>query len=210
MEETLNPQDGAEIIKRAQPQQWLLNSARIMATLVQCAAEARRKRHPLPVKETRWIKDIEELDINKRYGDGEDTYHLVPILVGDTGIGKTEAAKYLLKKALGPEARILFVNHTDDFKGQEGLYDAFVWDEAMFNTPQGPNKIPWPREQQIAICGRDEHPRTLSARHSNVVIPPDMPRVFTCNYIERCIDIHDPAIMRRVRVFDFDNQKLYN
>jgi hypothetical protein len=188
----------------------MLNSARITATLVACATEARAKLKPLPVKDTRWIKEIMALDINQRVGsEMSDDLYATHILCGNTGIGKTEAAKFLLKKALGDKCRILFVNHAEDFKNQDGLYDAFVWDEANFNSPQGTNRVPWTREQQIAICGRDAHPRTIHARHSNVVIPPDMPRVFTCNYLERCVDTNDEAIMRRVIVHNFDKKKLY-
>jgi hypothetical protein len=203
-------EDGYAVLMKAQPQQWLVNSARIMSSLVGIASEARKEKNPLPVKMTRWCAAIEAIDISKPAGS-EMSEDLVAthILVGSTGIGKTEAAKYLLRKALGDKTRILFVNHAEDFKGQEGLYDCFVWDEACFNSTQGVGKVAWSREQQIAICGHDGHPRTLLTRHSNVVIPPMVPRVFTCNFLSRCIDDNDPAINRRVVVHDFGFNKLY-
>lgn len=205
--ETADPNKGCEILKTLQPQQWILNSSRISATLTMEAALVHSSRFPLNVKDTRWIDDVCAINIL----DKEEGADLTPvtILVGETGIGKTEAAKYLLKKAMGDSTRILFVNHAEDFKGKEGLYDCFVWDEANFNSPQTANRIPWAREQQIAICGWDNHPRTLHTRHSNVVIPPGIPRVFTCNYLPRCVDMHDAAIARRCRVVDFGNQKLF-
>lgn len=206
--ETCNPSKGVELIRALQPQQWILNSTRIMATFTAEAALVHSEKFPLPVKETRWRSVVTDIDILTKK-DGSDDLTPVCILVGDTGIGKTEAAKFLLKRALGDACRILFVNHAEDFKNKDGLYDAFVWDEASFNTPQGVNKVPWTREQQIAVCGWDAHPRTLFTRHSNVVIPPMIPRVFTCNYLQRCVDIHDPAVERRVRVIDFGRHKLY-
>lgn len=208
--ETCKAQDAIELLMKAQPQQWLVNSTRIAATLNGIAIESRKRKFPLPVKTTRWIKEVEEIDVSKPSGcEMSEDLVATHILVGSTGIGKTEAAKYLLRKTYGDDCRILFVNHAEDFKGQEGLFDAFVWDEACFNTPQGANKMPWSREQQIAICGHDMHPRTLVTRHSNVVIPPMTPRVFTCNFLSRCVDMNDPAIDRRVVVHDFGFTQLY-
>lgn len=206
--ESCNPNDGADILRRLQPQQWVINSSRIMATLIAESATAHADKFPLAIKTTRWIDDVLNLDITIKNDLSVDLTPTV-ILVGDTGIGKTEAAKFLLKKAYGDNARILFVNHAEDFKGKSGLYDAFVWDEAAFNTTQNQQKTPWTREQQLAVCGFDNHPRTLHTRHSNVVIPPGIPRIFTCNYLNRCVDADDPAIARRIHVVNFGARKLF-
>ena len=204
--ETGNPKDGADILSRLQPQQWVLNSARIMATLVSEATQAQMARNPLKIKTTNWVKLVEDVDITLK-NDASDDYTPVTILTGSTGIGKTEAAKYLLKRTYGDACRILFVNHAEDFKGKEGLYDAFVWDEANFNSSVA--NTPWSREQQIAICGHDSHVRTILARYSNVIIPPNIPRIFTCNYLNRCVDMEDPAIARRCQVVDCGSKLLY-
>jgi hypothetical protein len=206
--ESCNPNDGADILRRLQPQQWVINSARIMSTLVNEAAMAHGSKFPLEVKTTKWIDDVMNLDITIKNDLSADLTPTV-ILVGDTGIGKTECAKFLLKKAYGETTRILFVNHAEDFKGKSGLYDAFVWDEAAFNTTQNQQKAPWTREQQLAVCGFDNHPRTLHTRHSNVIIPPGIPRIFTCNYLSRCVDADDPAIARRIHVVNFGAKKLF-
>lgn len=189
--------EAEEHLKRYQPMRWLTQGTQIKAQLKAEAAIAKMALHPLLIRETGWIADIDTMDIKTLRPD-EDVLR-VTVIVGSAGIGKTEAAKYLLKKA-GCN-NILVVNRLDDLKRIDD-YDGFIWDEIDMQTSGAS------REFQIGMCDLAED-RSFSARYHNVTIARGTPRIFTCNYLDRALKTDDEAIMRRVNVVDFGSKKLY-
>lgn len=190
-------QGAIDVVKENESMRWCLQSSQITAALKAEAAAFRREQRPVAIKETGWIQSVRDIDILAKR-DGED-YERVHILVGQAGIGKTEAAKYLLRKA-GCQS-ILIVNRLDDLKKLEH-YDGFIWDEIDLQSSKKD------REFQIGMCDMVED-RSFDARYHNVEIPAGTRRVFTCNFLARAIDYHDSAIARRVEIHDFFLDKLY-
>ena len=185
-----------ELVKTNEAMRWCLQSSQITAALKAEAASFRREQRPV-VPRAGWIPEVEAIDLLAKR-EGED-FPRVHILVGHAGIGKTEAAKYLLRKA-GCQS-ILVVNRLDDLKKLEH-YDGFIWDEIDLQSSKKD------REFQIGMCDMAED-RSFDARYHNVEIPAGFPRIFTCNFLNRAIDIQDSAIERRVEVHDFHFNKLF-
>jgi hypothetical protein len=186
-----------EHVKANESMRWCTQGAAITAALKAEAAAFRRVQAPPTIKETGWIPAVAEIDILAKR-EGED-YPRVHVLVGEAGIGKTEAAKYLLRKA-GCQS-ILVVNRLDDLKKLEH-YDGFIWDEIDLQS-DGRH-----REFQIGMCDMAED-RSFDSRYHNVEIPRGTRRVFTCNFLTRALDYRDSAIDRRVEIHDFFRDKLY-
>lgn len=194
---TGNLQEAIALIKENESAKWCTQGTAILAALKAEAAAFRRAQVPVVVKEAGWIPSVAEIDIMAQR-EGED-YPRVHVLVGEAGIGKTECAKYLLRKA-GCQS-ILVVNRLDDLKKLEH-YDGFIWDEIDLQSSKRD------REFQIGMCDMAED-RSFDARYSNVEIPRGTRRVFTCNFLTRALDYRDSAIDRRIHVHDFFQEKLY-
>lgn len=103
------------------------------------------------------------------------------ILIGDSGIGKTEFAKAHFKKPL-------MVSHIDDLRLLD-THDGIIFDDMDFKH--------WPRTSQIHITDIDEN-RSINVKYGTALIPAESKKIFTCN--ELPVDIEDPAIRRRCRV----------
>lgn len=105
------------------------------------------------------------------------------ILWGESGLGKTEFAKFLLPKAL-------FVTHLDqltNYASEE--YDGIIFDDMSFTHIH--------REAQIHLVDFDCS-RAIHVRYTVATIPRNTRKIFTTNVIEGNIFLDDPAINRRI------------
>jgi len=104
------------------------------------------------------------------------------VIWGNSGIGKSEFAKFLLPKAL-------FISHIDQltlYDPQE--YNGIVFDDMSFAH--------MPREAQIHLVDWDND-RAIHVRYGTAFIPANTPKIFTANDW-RIFNQNDPAIDRRI------------
>lgn len=189
-------------LRKWQPKDYLTRSAVWRSTLSDIWNAERILKRPMRVFTTNWIDDIIQMD-PLLVNDGEQ-FPRTMIFIGGQGIGKTEAAKFLLQRAGFP--KVLIVNQAEDLKRLHD-FDAFVFDECNVNAPDG-RKEAWSHEEQIVLVDWAED-RTLPARYVNITIPASTPRILTSNNLARCINFLGVGIERRIRVCDFGEQKLY-
>jgi len=106
------------------------------------------------------------------------------ILIGDSGIGKTTAAKQIIPKPT------LFVSHIDDLKHfKSEIHKSILFDDVCFNH--------YPVQSQIHLVDFD-NPRSIHVRYGVAKIPAGIAKIFTCN--EDPLNLLHPAISRRVQV----------
>lgn len=111
------------------------------------------------------------------------------IIWGDSGIGKTEFAKYNLPKAL-------FVTHMDDLvKFNPDIYNGIIFDDMSFSHLH--------REAQIHLVDQD-NPRSIHVRYTVATIPANTKKLFLTNVHNGMIFLNDPAINRRITIFHFE------
>lgn len=108
---------------------------------------------------------------------------------GETGIGKTEFALAQFKKPL-------MVRHIDDLGQLEPtVHDGIVFDDMSFRH--------MPRTAQIHLI--DARSSSIHIRYTTATIPDKFPRIFTTNdYGGAIVDLEDPAIKRRVAVYELE------
>lgn len=107
------------------------------------------------------------------------------IFIGPSGIGKTQFA-------LAHFQNPCFVSHIDDVRTYDPkTHDGIVFDDVEFTH--------WPLSAQIHLVDSDQ-PRSLHARFSNVKIPANTRKIFTCNEGRMPVNVMDEAISRRVHV----------
>lgn len=105
------------------------------------------------------------------------------ILWGNSGLGKTEFAKFLLPKAL-------FVTHLDQLtKYASEEYEGIIFDDMSFTHIH--------REAQIHLVDFDCS-RAIHVRYTTANIPRNTRKIFTTNVIDGNIFLDDPAINRRI------------
>jgi len=171
-------------------QDWMKNFRNNEAVLDHAARHYAGNRRQKPVHET-WITEHQHIDLNElRPGENYKRTH---VLVGPAGIGKTQLAKYLLKKA-GCEQAVVVRNHEQ--VNQHPFADGFVFDELAVNVP---GKDFWEREAQVAVVDQDED-SVLKARYKNAGLNWDCLRIITTNVLTRALMIEDEAIARRITV----------
>lgn len=194
--------DAMAHLRKWQPREYLAKSEVYRKSLTAVAASARIFKRPAKVYTTRWTEEIE--NINPLAVDEGEEFPRTLIFAGPQGIGKTEAAKYVLQKAGFP--KVLIVNQPEDLKRLYD-YDAFVYDECNINAPDN-KRGAWEREEQIMLLDYAED-RTIPARYTNIEIPRMTPRILTTNNVARCVNFTAEGINRRVKIFNFTD-KLYN
>lgn len=183
-------------LRTHQPERYVLQSDRIGACMQSEYLRGRAERTPLRVYDSGWSEEALAVRAFESL-PGEDWIR-VPILYGPSGIGKTELAKMLLRRA-GHE-RVLVVSNIEDLHRLHE-FTAFIIDECCFNADDRPGGA-WARELQIGLVdvGCD---RSFPARYRNVFVPAGIPRVITCNVLLRALNVADAAINRRVSIFEF-------
>lgn len=106
------------------------------------------------------------------------------LVVGPSGCGKTTWAKRVAPKPA------LWCNHLDDLKKLTKEHKSIIFDDMDFAH--------LPRTTQIYLVDQDDI-RTIHCRHSNAIIPKNMPKIFTANNYPFT---RDPAIERRMQVYN--------
>lgn len=107
------------------------------------------------------------------------------VLHGESGIGKTEFAKFLLPRAL-------FISHLDQLATYDPeTYDGIIFDDMDFRH--------LPRESQIHLTDWDND-RAIHIRYMTAFIPKHTRKIFTSNLAR--VFVSDPAIDRRVTVIN--------
>jgi hypothetical protein len=182
------------------PRHYATHSKAIGQTLEQVATAAMATNNPLPVFNDGWTDVANAVTVTERVAG--ETYLRVPVLVGPSGIGKTELAIKVLKQA--GCRQILIARHLEDLKSQK-FFDGVVFDELKMNVKK--SKDDDNREQQIGLVDR-AHDSTIECRHSNAKLPAHVHRVITTNHLIRALDFIDPAIARRITVHAF-TEKLF-
>lgn len=110
---------------------------------------------------------------------------MVIVLLGQTGCGKTTWAK---KHALKPS---LLVSHIESLKQYDPTrHKSIIFDDMSFKH--------WPRENQIHIADSYD-PREIHGRYTNVILPANLQKIFTCN--EYPFE-EDAAIARRIKLIN--------
>lgn len=125
-----------------------------------------------------------------------DSFAKCVVICGPTGIGKTTWARNHLVGRFGCG---LQVGDIDDLKLLNANHKFILFDEIRFNGDPDTGKGRWPLHVQIAIADT-EYGRTIRCRHSNAVIPQDMPKVFTCT--EYLPFTYDGQIERRIHIIN--------
>lgn len=188
------------LIREADPRTYTLSMSNIKKTLEHTAAQA--KKEPIHVHEENWTDYALTLEIEKKR-PGE-AYQRVSILVGPAGIGKTELALFLLKKA-GCKKPII-VSSFEMLKDMND-YDGVVFDECVMNSPmKGPFQLEV--EQQINFVDRT-HDRTMRVRYAEIYLPATLPRILTTNTLSRCINAAHEGVARRINVIELGSEKLF-
>lgn len=107
------------------------------------------------------------------------------VLWGPTNIGKTCFAKAHFNNPL-------LVSHMDDLLEFTSDHDGIIFDDMSFRH--------MPRSTQIHITDTDED-RSLHCRYRCAEIPAGTKKIFCTNEEGGfCLDLNDPAVMRRVRI----------
>lgn len=179
---------------RSQPQQGRRKDLERVATLVKEGASLKRIAAEEPEAFIKYHKGIATLKTflqvmhfevkNGPWKWPQPTDITTLVIVGPTGIGKTEFAKSLLPKAL-------FIRHLDrllEYQSEE--YEGIIFDDMAFTHMH--------REAQIHLldwdCDSDMH-----IRYTVATIPRNTRKIFTCNERNGPIfDELDPAIKRRI------------
>lgn len=121
-------------------------------------------------------------EFRREYAD-----HLSTIIVGEAGCGKTTWAKLYAPKPA------LWVKHTDTLKAfKVGYHKSIIFDDCSFRH--------CPRAQQLQLVDQYDE-QQIHCRHAVATIPAGVPRIFTCNIGWEPVDLSDPAIARRVKVY---------
>lgn len=171
---------------------WMSNFQNNVKVLEHAAQHYAGNRRQKPVHEN-WITEHQHIDLNEIL-PGEN-YKRTHVLVGPAGIGKTQLAKYLLKKA-GCTNAVVVRNHEQ--LNSHPFADGIVFDELSVNVPgQGF----WEREQQVAVVDQDED-SVLRARYKNANLHWDTLRIITTNVLTRALMVEDEAVARRITVHE--------
>jgi len=157
-------QEAMEHLQKYQAKDYLFRAKMWRETLTDIWNKERVTKKPSRIFETRWTDRVEAIDVN--FVEEGELCPRTMIFTGNQGIGKTEAAKYLLQKA--GFKRVLIANHAEDLKRLHD-FDAFIFDECNINAPDG-KREPWTHEEQIYLVDWAED-RTLPARYVNITIP---------------------------------------
>lgn len=195
--------DGMALLREADPIRFVTAHAQIQSGLQAAYAAEVAAKNPIKIIEENWTGDAQNIDIN-HINIGED-YVRTHILVGDAGIGKTQLAKFLLRKA-GCQ-KIAVIRQIEQLKAHITTIDGFVYDECNINCPEMKSKG-WDRERAIALFDRVEE-SSLPARYGDVIIPAHVKRIITTNMIDRALDTQDAAIQRRVTIHYLGDKKLF-
>lgn len=191
------------VLQKADPVNWCKSHMAIKSALDNAYQDGVASRNPINIMTTRWTPLVTDINLNKM-DDGED-YHRTYVLVGDAGIGKTQAAKYLLAQA-GCK-NIICSRTAEGLRNTIDTCDGFVFDELNANSADVRGGR-WTRESQINLVDRVEV-GAIPARYSDIVLKPHVIRVITTNMLSRALDVNDPAIARRIKVIDFAESRLY-
>lgn len=159
----------------------------------------REEAAPAKVYDAGWTTPLAELDLNAKI-EGED-YVRTHVLVGPAGIGKTELALHLLRKA-GCRFPVVVTN-IEQLKAHHRA-DGVLFDECNVNVREG-NVLPWPVEAQIGLVDT-MHDRSLPARNVNAVLRRHVIRILTTNNLSRAIDVTSEAVARRVTVHALEDK----
>lgn len=126
-------------------------------------------------------RDLRDLDFTPDDG-------LALILHGPTNLGKTSWA---IQNAPKP---LLVCCHLEDIAYfRAGHHQAILFDDLVFTH--------MPRSTQLGLV--DFHnDRTIHVRYKVIRIPAKLPKIFTCNPGFYPVDVNDPAIARRINIFD--------
>lgn len=107
------------------------------------------------------------------------------VIVGPTGIGKTQYSKTLIPKPY-------LIRHIDKLKKFNPLHHGvIIFDDMEFNH--------WPVSAQIHLCDMMDD-ADINVKHGYVTIPARTKRIFTCNP-ERFPFTSDPAVLRRLEIW---------
>lgn len=197
-------EDAKRLVRDSDPMRWCMNMSQISSALLASYHEGKAQSNPVVVLEDRWVTPLVTIDLTARLeGEGWIRTH---VLVGESGIGKTEFAKFLLRKA-GCQ-RIEVVRSAEMLKTMIDSVDGFVFDELNCNAPDVRGGR-WTRESQIALVDRNEE-GALPARYSDVHLKRHIVRIVTTNSLHRALDWQDGAIARRITVHDLGNVRLFN
>jgi hypothetical protein len=196
---------GLALLREMDPRNYALGYNQIQACITNEYASGKAAANPMVIITDKWIPAIKDIGDSLNVIAAGEMFPRTIILVGEAGIGKTQAAKFIL--GLAGCRKILL---TRDIEGLKHVreYDGFVWDECGVNAVDHKGGR-WTREQQIQLVDRGED-ASLACRYANVTVTRDKIRVITCNDLSRALNVAgDPAIARRVTVHDFGNTKLY-
>lgn len=196
-------EEAEESLRDKDPVNWAKSHKSIKGSLADLFESGEQARNPVLVKKDNWLAEYAAIDVNSQL-DGED-YVRTHILVGATGIGKTQLAKYLLTKA-GCK-NIVVVRSVEMLQKLGNAFDGIVFDECCVNAPDIRGSK-WTREAQIALVDRQDL-GSLPARYSDVYLKAKTIRIITTNDLDRALNIQDAAIARRITVHDLMNQKLF-
>lgn len=197
--------EAEDLIRTQTPGEWLFKRQQIVGCLQAERERGMAAKNPVRVVETNWIEEIENIDLTaKPEHDSDGFYAATHILVGSGGIGKTEAAKYLLKKH--GITKFVLGRNIEAFK-HISEYDAMIWDECNVNA-QDRKGGPWSVEEQIQLVDRG-HTSVLPCRYADIAVEPNVIRILTCNHLDRCLNMSSWPIERRVIVHNFGDKKLY-
>lgn len=192
-------------IRTQTPGEWLFKRQQIVATLQAERERGMASKNPVRIVETGWIDEIENIDLTiKPPHDADSFYPATHVLVGAGGIGKTEAAKYILKKH--GITKFLLGRNIEAFR-HVSEYDAIIWDECNVNA-QDRKGGPWSVEEQTQLVDRG-HTSVLPCRYNDIPLEPNIIRILTCNYVERCLNMSSWPIERRVIIHNFGDKKLF-
>lgn len=209
-----NITEAKKLIQRVDPIRWATDRVRITATLSSMADSAIAEKHKREIKTTRWVTPLATLDVRQK--EPEEDWIRVNVLVGKSGIGKTEFAQFLLKQA-GCKA-IVVCRDVEQLKDID-FYDGVVFDEFDGYAPEKAAGKRWTREQMINLVDCNVR-GALPARYGNVTLATHVLRIITTNDINRALDVRiseeDPEmtrlsepIRRRIRVHELGDEKLY-
>lgn len=140
--------------------------------------------------------EINDPDLDELTFDPNDTRCI--IVCGPSGIGKTTWA---INNMPRPS---LLLSTIDDLRAlRPDYHKSVIFDDfsALGDPIDGKGK--WPIQAQIHLC--DWHQaRSIKLRYRNVIIPANMYKCFTCNPGRWPVDLSDPAIQRRVVLYEYN------
>lgn len=191
------------------PYDYLRYFRNFKETLTEVHNKANPSKTALKIREDNWTPevlnmDITELEESLRHPGHKNTYLSTYVLVGPAGIGKTQAAAYLLKKAGCNNIRIVrSAEHLKTALAEDSTIDGFVFDECAVNNVATRGGR-WTREAQIQLVDQ-ENDGPLPCRNSDIILLSKIKRILTTNDLASALNVAEEPIKRRIKVVEMND-----